>query len=189
MYQRRYPAIKRISARHKRLVDHYFDCNFVKAEACRRAGYKSPDKYATKLFKHPDVVAEIERRRKRLSEKFDLSRDWIVSRLMRLVESNLNLKKFMKVDDEGNLYWDFTDATDEEKLAINNLQVDTYVEAKGNGKVVTKMKVGAADPLGALQTLARIQGLFQDNVNVSGEVSVIDRLQAGRNRLAKKDDE
>ena len=98
-------------------------------------------------------------------------------------ESGLRLAKFKKVNDDGELYWDFTDATEEELQAITTLETATYMEGRGPAsREVKRMKIGALDPLMALDKLARAYGLYQDNLNLSGETSLVDRINAGRKR-------
>ena len=177
----------KLSDRHRKLVDYYFLTNFNKREAARLAGYPHPDSYSDRLFKKPDVVAEIDRRRKEEMEKFELTREWIIERLMRLADSNITLSKFKKVDEDGQLYWDFTGASEEELKVIQGISTETVTEGKGkNAKWVKKFKPVLVDPKAALDSLARIQGMFNDKISVEGEVSLIDRIEAGRKRAAQE---
>jgi len=179
----KYKLNRTISEKHKALVRHFFECDFNKREACRRAGY--PISYTSEVFKHPDVLDEIARRRSKTTEQFELSREWIVKRLMMLADSNLMLAKFKRIDEDGDLYWDFTGATPEELAVIQEITTDFYVEGKGpDARKIKKVKIKVSDPKAALDSLARIQGIYNDTVKVEGQVDIIQKLQARRNKLA-----
>ena len=168
------------------MVDEYFSNGFDKTKAARSQGYKHPSRYATVLFQKPEVVAEIERRRALLREKHELTEDWVIERLMAIADSGRVLAKYKKVAPDGTLTWDFTDAPEADLVAINELSVDFYTEGKGNDATqVKKFKVGTSDPKAALDSLCRKLGLFNDKVTVQGEVSLIERLQKGRERVKK----
>ncbi len=178
-----------LSWRHRVLVDEYFKCNFNKDEAVRRAGFTSDaNSYSNRLFRRPDVVAEISRRRKRLAEKMELTTDWIVSRLMILANSNLTLAKFMRVDDLGQVSWNFEGASPEELACIKELTLEKFLGGREGGGGM-KFKVSGQDSLAALNSLARIQGLFKDKVEVSGPGSLVEKLNKGRERVNSETEE
>ena len=62
------------------LIDHYFECDFVKAEAMRRAGYSSAtiEKSSKALFSKPQIVAEIDRKKAILSKKHQSKQDQLL---------------------------------------------------------------------------------------------------------------
>lgn len=168
--------------RYTNLARHYYDCG-NKREACRRAGFEPS--YANQVFRKPQVIHEMERLKKKMDAKFELNAEWITQRLMRMAEAGLTLAKFKKVDTDGQLYWDFTGATPEELSVITSLTTDTYVEGRGkNGQVVKKFKIGITDPKMALDSLARIQGLFKDKTEITAEAELVDALLEGRRRVA-----
>lgn len=170
LYKRKYPHTKGISEKHKLLVHIYFQNGFNKDRAAQAAGFSSWRKYSNRLFNHPDVLAEIERRRIRLEKKYELSEEWLVQKLMELASSNVLLAKFTKVDENGVAYWDFTGANQEELALITDLQNDSVFSP--DAKLVRKMKIGKADPLKALDMLARIQGAFNKDKSNAPEVNV-----------------
>lgn len=173
--------------RYIRLVDYYFENGFDKVDAAKKFGLAQPQANAARLFKRKDVQAEIARRRKRIETKLELDRDWIVQRLMRIADAGFILAKYKKVTEDGKLDWDFTGASQEELALVNGLSVEVYHEGRGPGKkAIKKFKIDASDPKGALDSLARILGLFEDKVEVKGEISLIERIRAGRDRLAKE---
>jgi hypothetical protein len=134
------------------------------------------------VFDKPSVAAEIKRRQAMLRKKHDLDEDWVIQRMMRIADSGEILARFKKVTKDGKLDWDFTGATQDELAAINELTVTTTT---ARGETTTKFKVGSDSPKGALDSLMRKMGMFQDNLNVSGEMSLTERITAGRNRVNK----
>lgn len=164
----------------------------TKVDALRIAGYaeSSASKQQTVFFDQPMVRKELERRRALTAKKFDLTEDWVIERLMRIADSGAILAKFKKVTKDGGLKWNFTDATEEELAAINELTVTTTARGSGKGRIeTTKFKVGSSDPKGALDSLARKLGLFNDSIDIKGGISLTDRIAAGRDRISGKGNE
>ena len=151
-------------------------------DALIKAGYteSTASKHSKKVFDRLPVARELARRRALRITKAELSEAWIIERLMMLADSQSVLAKFKKVGDKGGLTWDFTGATVDELATINALTVVTSISASGT--VTTTTKINAADPKGALDSLARTKGMFQDKVKFEGELSLVDRLIRGRER-------
>lgn len=183
--------IPRLNDRQRKLVNAYFSNGFVKRQAALAAGYsKSTATYNTAaLFNNPLVKEEIDRRFEEERRKYEVDRDWVVQRLARIANGGEILARFKRVNPEtGELFWDFDGATPDDLAVITELTTDIYTEGRGKDAVkVKKMKVALADPKGALDSLARTLGLFQDNLKVEGELSIVERLQAGRRRLGSRD--
>ena len=51
-----------------------------------------------------------------------------------------------------------------------------------------KIEINMADKLKALDMLAKHLGMYQDQVNVQGELTLVERLQQGRERAYKQDE-
>lgn len=68
-------------------VDEYF-VDFVAYKAILRAGYKTkyPEKMASELMLHPLVKQEIEKRQNERREKLELTADYVLQKLQRIVE-------------------------------------------------------------------------------------------------------
>ena len=180
----------RLTPRQRDLIRHYFECGQVETEAMRRAGYspKNADRNSAKVFGLPLVQAEIAKKREKIEQKHELSRDWLIERHMKAAMAQERLGKFKKVQKDGSLAWDFTGATEEELALVADLHVDFYMEGKGKNAIrVKKFKISANDALGHLNALARIGGYNNDKVTVTGELSLVERLQQGRKRAAQKE--
>jgi hypothetical protein len=175
-----------LSPRHVRALDLLME-GTSKADAMRLAGFS--ECYATKhqvdFFDRPLMKAELARRQRSIRRKYELDEDWVIQRLMRVANSGEILARFKKVQDDGSLAWDFTGATEDELAAINELTVTTRRDSQGDE--IIKVKVGAADPKGALDSLCRRLGLFEDRIRLEGELSLVERISRGRDRARGKD--
>lgn len=171
-----------LSPRHRIMIDAYFSNGFKEPEAALMAGYESAS--ASQLFKRPDVVAEIERRMNMLSARSKVTAEWITEQLYNIANGGNTLAKYKRVLDDGSIMHDFTGATREELALITDLTVESYMDGKGeDAREVKKFKVSHTEPKSALDSLARILGMFKDKVEV--EHSVTERLMAGRDRVRK----
>ena len=165
------------------VVEYFFINGFNKREALISAGYKvnSAGVSSYAVFAQPWVKAEIQRRMKKLADKAELTEGWVLERMMRIADAGNILAPYKKVQEDGTLLLDFTDATPDALALINDLTVETYID--GEGDKVKKFKVSVTEPKAALDSLARKLGMFKDSVDVNHGVA--DRLAAGRDRVRK----
>ena len=134
----------------------------------------------SQVFGRDDVKHEIARRREEVAEKYDISQEWLVERLAKIADSNLTLAKYKKIMPDGQLDWDFKGATQEELALIDEL---TVLERNG----AFSMKIGVPSRQAALDSLCRVLGFNKDKLKLSGEVSLVERLQRGRDRVRDGD--
>lgn len=180
IHDRKYSPPPTVNYRQLRLVDYFFKNGFKKIEAARMAGYAYPERYSNRLFKHPAVVAEIDKRRKKMSEKVQLTAEWIIEQLMAHAQAGLKLAKFRQLDGS----WNFSTATPEELALVKQTQ-EVYLDKPGKGVKGGKIKLELPDSMKALEMLAKIQGMFKDTVEVTGKVELVDAINAGRKRIAE----
>lgn len=174
-----------LTDRMVRVIDAYFDNNFNQSKAMEAAGYKHGRMYAARFFRQPAVANEIERRRAKMAEKHNVTQDSIMRELAKMAFSSLG--DLIEVDSEGNGWINLERLSDEQRAAVSEFTVDEYKEGRGeDSRAVKKTKIKFHDKLGALNSLARILGIFNDKLKVEGEISLAERLQRGRNRLAKE---
>lgn len=176
---------KTLSPRHKRVIDEYMTNGFKKKAAMLAAGYSdaSASGNPSQIFSRPDVMAEIERRHEAMKRKYEINEDWITQRLARIANGPEVLARFRRVNAKGELYMDWTDATQDDLATIIEFTSEVYMEGRDeDGRAVKKTKFSPGDTKGALDSLARIKGMFKDKIDITGEVSLIERLQAGRAR-------
>ena len=175
-----------LSDKQHRVVTEYLSNGLQEGEAMRAAGYEEStcQDHPERVFKHPAVVAEIERRQELAASAANLDQSWIIERLMALADAPRVLAKFKKVTRDGMLRWDFTGITDVELALIKTLSTETL--SAGEQGVLKKFKIDTTDPLAVLNSLARIAGLFQDRIKLESDEGVIEILQSARNRIKKE---
>lgn len=175
----------KISPRHKLMVQEYLTNGFNKTAAASSVGYHQANAYISRLFSRPDVLAEIERIQNARQEKFEITDDWVIKRLMMVADANLS--DIMEITEDGNGYLNLEKMTPELKYALTEFTVEEYTEGRGDGaRNVKRVKIKPADKMQALIALARHCGLFNDKLTVSGEVSLVEKLNAGRARVAQQ---
>lgn len=186
--------MKTISEKHNLILDYWFEnhCR-SKAAAMIKGGYAKQtahDQAESIMFGRPEVKAEIECRQAELRQKNKLTVDWVISRLQAVASAPEKLAKYLVVTDDGQLNWDFTDATIEDLSLINDMSVETFLKGRGdNACDVKKFKIGLSDRKAALDSLARILGMFDDSMTLKGEITMIERLHAGRARVKRENED
>lgn len=169
-----------ISRLHLRVVDEYMK-DFSKSAALERAGYENPVA-SRRIFDRPEVEAEIQRRQAKLSKKLNIDAESVLQEIAKIAFGTVG--KFIRVNADGLPFWDFSGATEDDLALIGELTTDEYAEGRGEGAaLVKKFKIKPLDKQKALEMLARHLGLFDDKVTVQGELSIVERLNKGRERL------
>lgn len=162
----------------------YFENGFHQTEAARSAGYAHPTVAAVKLMKLQQVQDEIARRRQKLEQKHEVTRERIIAEYAKIAFSSLG--DLIEVDSQGNGWIDLTRLTDEQRAAVSEFTVDEYKEGRGDdGRDVKRCKIKLGDKKAALDSLARILGMFNDKVTLEASSSLVERLQRGRDRVKK----
>jgi len=166
----------------RRVVDNYLTMEKPEYKsALVRAGYapRSASKVGYRFFQRPDVQAYMQKRQAELSAQSGVAAEDLIRQLRMIAFGDLS--KFIVVQKDGTLSYDFSNATQDELRLINDLSVDLYSEGRGAKRApVKKFKLSTRDQLRAIELLGRIIGAFQDKVNIAGEVSLVERLQQGR---------
>jgi phage terminase small subunit len=178
--------MKAISEKHLALVNEYFANGYNKRAAMRTVGYseKSIEGYQHRLFNHPDIIAEIHKRRFGAQRRTDISVDRVLQEYAKIAFANFG--DLLEINDDGTATLDMAGMTEEQRAALSEFQVDEYQDGKGeDARPVKKFKVKFHDKKAALDALAKHLGMFTEKVEVSGELSVVDRILAGRKRAAE----
>jgi len=179
----------KLRRRHLLVINEYMKNGGRKKEAMLKAGYAahSIDNNTNQVFQHPDVLKEIDRREAKEVERSGVTVAWITERLKLQADAPRILAKFKIIGDDGELFWDFTGATEDELGVILGLSTEIFKDGKGDGsRDIKKFKIDVANPMPALNALARHLNMFKEDNAVRGEVSLIDRLQQGRQRMNKE---
>jgi hypothetical protein len=177
-----YKKCRKLTLKQRKLVNEYFRNGGYKAAAMRSTGmggklYYHQNTWTT--FNQPAVKLEIERRIARMDKKFELNEDWVIERFRRIADANTG-DILMKLQDND---YDLSVLTSDERFAIEELSDEMELVGRSDDKIqVRKTKVKTKSNLQALNSLARKLGMFNDKVSITGEISLVDRIQAGRKR-------
>lgn len=97
-----------------------------------------------------------------------------------------NVQDFTRVDEQGNLVPDFSNATREQLAAIASVTTKRRVLMGRKGEVLgeeVQNSFKQADKYRGLEALMRIEGMGQQNANLTVVVDVADRLLRARQRV------
>lgn len=190
----------RLSPAHQKVVDAYFANGCVsRKRAMLAAGYseKSP---TVQVFGRADVQEEIDRRTEARHKRHAATEERVIAEMCKL--AFVNLGDIVEVNEDGSAYLDMSAMSEEHKASLVEFQTETYEEKQivepeegnedGGRRVifvpVKKSKVKFASKQAALDSLARILGMFKDKVEVSGVQSLTERIAEARKRIhADKD--
>tara|TARA_Y100000310_G_scaffold73580_1_gene69675 strand:- start:3902 stop:4486 length:585 start_codon:yes stop_codon:yes gene_type:complete len=186
------PGSKKLTEKQRAAINAYFENGYNKKNALLQAGYslKMAENGTDQVFRAPRVKAEIKRRMTNVDKKADLTVELLIKQLMRRMFSGDTLAEYKVVQPDGTLTWDFTGAPPEVLALVSELSVEFYTEGRGPGAVeVKKFRVKEPDVQQAIMALARHMGMFNDSLEVKGDL--VSRLQAGReqSRQANEDEE
>lgn len=182
---------------HQAIVNSFFVNGCVsRRRACTVNGFAAS--YARDVFAREDVKAEVERRRARLVERTAVTEARVIEEMAKLAFANAG--DLLEVNEDGTAYLDLNNMTDAHRAAMSEFNVETYEEKSagaydtvpdGNDDEtlpqlyvpVKKSRIKFASKQAALDSLARILGMFKDKVEVSGVASLTDRIAAARKRI------
>lgn len=175
-----------ISPQQRKAVD-YFMRGLSKRQALIEAGYSpSTAQNPHCVFSQEVVKEEIERRQRNLRDKAQVDANWIVRKLKAIAEANIG--DIIEIDaSDGSLKIDWRNISPELREALGGIDISEYKEGRGKDrKPYTKIQIKQLDKLKALEMLGKYLGMFEDRVKVEGEVTLIEKLHAGRARIAEQ---
>ena len=177
-----------LSPKRRKVIDHFM-AGMNKKEAMLAAGYSKSmaTTRANDVFGDPAVDGEIARRQKLAARRSDVTLDWIVERLKSIADANLG--DVIDEYSDGSVGINVKKFTPELKRALTGLNIDEYKEGRGNNAVTRqKIRINLADKLRALELLVRHLGLSKEkqSIELSGELSLVERLHRGRTRAGIK---
>lgn len=168
------------------MAAEYFLQGYSKQQAMIKAGYSpTTAKFPPQVFELPQMRQHIDKRREEMKLSTVRLEERVKEEFAKI--AFFNLGDVIAITDDGELVYDFSEVTMDQMAAIGEVTVETYAEGKGkDAQEVKRIKVKPHDKKAALDSLARICGMFNDNTNVSfSGQSLEDRLQAGRARLGQ----
>lgn len=181
------PKREKLTDKDRLLIAEYFANGMNKKAALIAAGYSegTASDHPEYFFEHPVIRAEIERRMKKLQNEAEIDEKWLLKRLKAIADAQIG--DLIEIDGAGQPYIDWGKLTDDQRAAIQSLEVDEYIEGRGGDAVrVKKFKVKPVDRLAALIAIGRHIGFFNDSVTVKGELTLAERLQRGRERMNRE---
>lgn len=155
---------RKMTERQKRFCEEYLiDLNAT--QAAIRAGYspKTAQEQGSKLLSKVIVRARIDNELAERSKRTGVTADRIVRELARIAFVSapdvINLDKATVVDG----------AADDDLAAIASVKVKTSTSDSGD---MVEREIKLADKIKALELLGRHNGMFTDNINLTGDVGV-----------------
>jgi phage terminase small subunit len=165
-----------LSSRHRKVIDNYL-IHADKRKALRDNGYSETTVVGNPnaIFNLPSVKNELERRVKRMTDKAELTDDWIINRLMDIADANIG--DMIEVDTQGLPSYNFNKLTPAIRRAISSVDVNVETAGRGpNAKPVYKIKVKPADKLRAIEMLMKYKGMLTEKAEVKIDNSLSDRI-------------
>jgi phage terminase small subunit len=170
-----------LTDKHKRFADEYLiDLNA--SAAYLRAGYtsKNPDVDGYKLLVNPSIQEYIRKRMKDREKRTEITQDRVLQEYAKLGFSNITDYLRVKTGEQLVKY-DNGDGVEYSKEMIQNVVLyDTEEVDPVKMHAVAEIKQtkdGIAlklhDKKGALDSIARHLGMFQDNLNVKGDLNIV----------------
>lgn len=165
-----------MTPKQQRFVEEYLvDLNAT--QAAIRAGYsaKTAGQIGDENLKKPEIKEAIQARRKELSEKVEITQERVLKEYARL--AFLDPRKLF---DNTGAPLPIQDLDDDTAAAIIGLDVVQVGNAEVGVGDVLKYKM--ADKKGALDSVARHLGMFNDKLDVKVTDALAERLARARSR-------
>ena len=162
-----------LEERHRKVVVAFLN-GLSKKDALLKAGYGKSHR-TSDIFGREDVQREIGRRQNIMSTKSGVDAEWIIDRLKMIADARYS--DILVLDEEGIGSLDLSKMDKKLAYALGEYNV---VDAGGH----KRMQIKLADKLKALEMLGRHLGLFDDKLKIDGELSLLERLNLGRQQAA-----
>lgn len=165
-----------LTAKQARFVDEYMiDLNAT--QACIRAGYskKTADRIGPELLGKTWVAEAIATKRLRLEKKFEITQDRILQEYARLAFFDPR-----KLFDETGRPLSIQQLDDDTAAVIAGVEICQVGNSEMGIGEILKMKI--ADKKGALDSVARHLGMFNDKLNLNITDALADRLSRAKKR-------
>ena len=185
MPRRKYP----LTDKQRIAVDEYMINGFNIKAALLAAGYTASSAHNSSKTWHQskELQKYLKKKQAAIAEKHKLTEEWVIQRLMHRADSGRLLANFKQIDEDGQLFWDFTGATDHELALVSAIGVELAKSGRGPGAIdVKRVKVQEADAHAALMALGRHLGIFNDKLEVTG--SMAERIKEAKDYARRADE-
>ncbi len=172
-----------LTPKQSRFVDEYLvDLNATQAAV--RAGYsaKTANEQGARLLAKASVQAAVQSRMKQREQRTQVDADYVIKRLQEIDQMDvfdiLNDDMSLKPISQWPRTW---------RLSISGIDLSELVmggESEQDRTVRLLKKIKWPDKVKNLELLGRHFGIFNDKLDVSGQVSVVDRILMARKRAA-----
>ncbi len=128
---------------------HAYNCENMKAATVNRK--------ASELFDNPKIKVLIGEVHKKAVEQCEMTAAEVGRKLWLL--ANFNINKFAKVDDDGVMYHDFSNATDDDWYCIDTLTIKNAVNKGGGKHSVGEITIKPCNKITALKMAGECVGV------------------------------
>lgn len=101
-------------------------------------------------------------------QRADLTAEWFIGQLLRKAMAPQIMAKYLKTGEDGNVYTDFTDITEEDRALLDWKAKNT----KAGENHSQEMQVALTDSNRALEQLMKIAGIGKEDINITNKVEV-----------------
>ena len=154
-------ARKSLSPKQKIFALEYLqDLNAT--QAAIRAGYSEKTAYRTGCdnLKKPHIQAVIQKEMDKRAQRLEISADKVLQELAKMAFANMG--DFLEIHPDGTATVNLAKADKLQLAALQEFNVDQYVDGKGNeARIVKRIRIKLADKKSNLELLARHLNLFE----------------------------
>lgn len=178
-------AIDGLKPQHKLAAEIYMSNGFRQNEAMIDAGFtkSTANSNAHVVFGRPEVLEYIKRRMEERAQKYEVTADRVVNEMAKIAFFSLG-DAIVEAGDDGTVSIDVTKLSKDQRAALAEFTIEEYTEGRGEARLgVRKVKLKPFDKKAALDSLMRYLGLFNDKVELTGTLSLVERIQKGRERV------
>jgi phage terminase small subunit len=163
------PAPGRLKPRQARFVAEYLiDLNAT--QAAIRAGYsaKHADVNGPRLLGNAGIAAAIAAGQADRGKRTGITADRVLAEYGKIAFANMG--DYMRPGANGDPTLDFSGLTRDQKAALAEVTVDSYVEGGGeDARAVKRVRFKLGDKLHALDSVAKHLGMFKEQHEVTGK--------------------
>lgn len=131
------------------------------------------------LLRTPEVAALVEEFEKNIGKKIGIDKDRVLQELAKIAFSNI--KDYLLQDENGDTYVDIKGLSRDTAAALSEVTVETAQGLKVSNR---KIKVKVADKISALLQIGKHLGMFKEQVEHSGKLTLEQLVEHSLEELA-----
>ena len=162
----------KLTAKQAVFVEEYL-VDFNATQAAIRAGYSenTARQIASENLSKPDIQEAIANAMAARSERTEITQDRVLRELGLIGFADMG--DYVTISDSGDVMLDLTGLPEGATKVIHDVTQDEYKEGKGDAaRDVKRTKLKLYDKRAALVDIGRHLGMFTDNFNLSGGVTL-----------------